>query len=181
MTLGSETLSIGQQAPDFELPGTDGRIYRLDTFREKRALVVIFSCNHCPYVRAYEERIKHIQSDYGPKGVQVVAVNANETQHHPEDSFELMVARALEKGFNFPYLRDDDQSVARAYGASHTPQVFLFDEHRRLQYTGRIDDNWQDPSRVQSQDLRLALDAVLAHQPVAQAHTNAVGCSVKWG
>jgi peroxiredoxin len=173
-------LSLGAQAPEFELPGVDGRIHRLADFQSCMALVVIFTCNHCPYVRAYEERIKHIQRDYEAQGVQVIAINANETDHYPEDNFEKMVLRAKEKGFNFPYLRDAEQRVATAYGATHTPQVFLFDQNRKLCYTGRIDDNWQDPSQVQTQDLRRAIDEVLADQPVSHPQTPAIGCTIKW-
>jgi hypothetical protein len=121
-----------------------------------------------------------IQKDYAEKGVALVAINANETQNYPEDDFPKMVERAREKGYNFPYLRDESQRVAEAYGAHYTPEIFLFDHNRRLRYTGRIDDNWQQPDRVKSRDLRKAIDAVLAGTPVAEPETHAMGCTIKW-
>lgn len=175
-----QTLDLGLKAPDFSLPGVDGNTYTLDSFHNKAVLIVIFSCNHCPYVQAYEPRIKAIQGDYAMAGVQVVAINANETEHHPEDSFEQMEIRARQMHFNFPYLRDETQTVATAYGATHTPQIFLFDRERTLRYVGRIDDNWKDPLQVQQEDLRRAIDEVLSGRAVSQPRTHAVGCTLKW-
>src|SRR5256885_9146989 len=125
------TLQLGDRASAFNLPGVDGRTYSLETFAGKPVLVVIFSCNHCPYVQAYESRMVAIQSDYRDRGVQLVAINSNDDMSYPEDSFEQMVARAKAKGFNFPYLRDATQTVAHAYGATHTPHLFVFDRERR--------------------------------------------------
>jgi len=145
------TLSIGQPAPDFELPGVDGRNQRLSDFDGCRLLVVVFSCNHCPYVVGSEERMIKFALTYAPKGVAFVAVNSNETENHPTDSFEHMVERAREKNFPFPYLRDETQEIALAYGALRTPHYFLFDKdesgRRRLRYTGRMDDNPRTPRR----------------------------------
>ncbi len=164
----------------FDLPGTDGKNHSLSELKDKKAVIVIFSCNHCPYVQAYENRMIDIQKVYAEKGAQVVAINSNETKNHPDDSFENMQARANLKKFNFLYLRDDSQEVARAFGATHTPHIFLFDQAGDLRYTGKIDDNWQEPAKVTKRFLRDALDAVLAGKPVAEPETFAIGCTIKW-
>jgi len=173
-------LAIGDRAPDFTLPGVDGKRYSLADFAAAPALVIIWSCNHCPYVVAYEDRMVQIQRDYGAKGVQLVAINSNDERRYPEDDFDHMVQRAQAKGFNFPYLRDETQQVGAAYGPSVTPEVFLFNADRVLVYRGRIDDSPDKPAAVKRHDLRDALDAVLAGKPLANPRTNAVGCSVKW-
>lgn len=173
-------LKIGDPAPPFSLPGVDGRTQSLDGFADKPVLVVVFSCNHCPYVQAYEDRLVAIQRDYAGRGVQVMAINSNDDVQYPEDSFEQMVARARAKGFNFLYLRDASQAVARAYGATHTPQLFVFDRARKLRYTGKIDDNWQNPQAVTRRYLRDAIEALLADRAPAEAQTHAIGCTIKW-
>lgn len=173
-------LQLGDPAPPFSLPGVDGKTSSLEGFAEKPVLVVIFSCNHCPYVQAYEDRLIGIQRDYGNRGVQLVAINSNDDVHYPEDNLDHMIARAKDKGFNFPYLRDGSQQVARAYGATHTPQLFVFDQDRRLRYTGKIDDNWQRPEAVTRRYLRDALDALLAKRELAEPITHAIGCTIKW-
>jgi len=173
-------LKGGDPSPDFSLPGVDGKTYRLQSFAEKPVLVVLFSCNHCPYVQAYEDRLIEIQRDYGDRGVQLVAINSNDEVDYPEDSFENMVTRAKAKGYNFPYLRDASQQVARAYGATHTPHLFVFGRHRRLCYTGKIDDNWQRPDAVTRRYLREALEAVLQDGEPAEPTTHAIGCTIKW-
>ncbi len=162
------------------MPGTDGKNYSLEEFKDKKAVIIIFSCNHCPYVQAYEDRMIQIQKDYSPKGVQIIAINSNEDQDHPDDSFENMVKRAKEKKFNFPYLRDESQDVAKKYSATHTPHIFLFDQKRELAYTGKIDDNWQNPEKVTQTYLRDALNALLAGKKVSQPVTFAIGCTIKW-
>lgn len=174
------TLATGAKAIDFSLPGVDGKTYSLDTFRDKSVLVVMFTCNHCPYVQAYEDRLIAIQRDYLPRGVAMVAINPNETKNHPEDSFDEMVKRAQAQGYTFPYLRDESQDVARAYGATRTPEIFLFDAGRLLRYRGTVDDNWERPDRVKTPYLRVGLDAVLADKPVPHPETMAVGCTIKW-
>ncbi len=174
-------LRTGEQTPSFTLPGVDGRRWRLEECLEGRcAVAVVFICNHCPYVQAYVERLVAIQREYEAKGLQIVAINANDTSDYPEDGFEPMVVWARERGVNFPYLRDETQSVAHAYGATHTPHVFLLDAGCRLRYVGRIDDSWQEARRVRSHDLRQAIEAVLAGGSVAQAQTEVVGCTIKW-
>lgn len=179
--MASETLNIGDKAPDFKnLPGVDGKKYSLDDFKDRKVLVVVFSCNHCPYVQAYEDRMIAIQNDYANKGITLVAINSNEPIHYPEDNFDEMVKRAKKKGLWFPYLRDEDQTVANAYGATHTPEFFLFDQNRQLRYHGRLDDNWQAPSDVKKHYLRDALDAVLAGKEVPIPETYSIGCTIKW-
>lgn len=167
-------------AADFKLKGTDGKTYSLDSFKDAKALVVIFSCNHCPYVKAYEDRMIEIQKDYQAKGVRLAVINSNDAENYPEDSFDDMVRRAREKGFNFPYLRDESQDIARAYGATHTPHLFVFGPDRKLAYTGKIDDNWENPAAVKRRYLREALDAVLAGRAPNPAETHAIGCTIKW-
>jgi len=173
-------LKIGDRALAFNLPGVDGKTHSLAEYSGKNAVVVIFSCNHCPYVRAWEDRMVRIQADYGVKGVQLVAVNANDASKYPDDSFEKMKERAREKHFNFPYLRDESQEVARAYGAERTPEVFLFDKAGNLRYHGVIDDNYDEPAAVRMKFLRDALDAVLGGRMPATAETKPVGCTIKW-
>jgi peroxiredoxin len=173
------TLELGSPAPIFDLPGVDGRRYSLSTFKDKPVLVVIFSCNHCPYVVAYEDRMVMIQKDYAQRGVQLVAINSNDEKAYPADSFGEMVKRAKEKGFNFPYLRDETQKVVEAYGGICTPHVFAFDSKRILRYRGRIDDS-KDPSRVTAHDLRNALDDMLGGGSVRVSDTKPFGCSIKW-
>jgi peroxiredoxin len=178
--LATNNLKIGSSAPEFNLSGVDGKKYSLNSFVDKRALLVIFSCNHCPYVQAYENRIKQIQEDYISEGVTVVAINSNEDVNYPDDSFENMKKRATEQKFNFLYLRDDDQSVARAYDATHTPEIFLFDKDRKLAFHGKIDDNWQEPSKVQNNYLRNALDELLIGKEISVPETFTIGCTIKW-
>ncbi|HEV2227205.1 MAG TPA: thioredoxin family protein [Nitrososphaerales archaeon] len=170
---------MGAKAPDFDLQGVDGKRYSLSAFEGKPALVVVFSCNHCPYVKAYEDRMVSIQRDYAGKGVQFVAINSNDDKAYPEDSYPEMVKRAKQKGFNFPYLRDESQKVVEAYGGICTPHVFAFDGDRVLRYRGRIDDS-RDPSKVTTHDLRNALDDLLQDKEVRVPDTRPFGCSIKW-
>jgi peroxiredoxin len=173
-------LELGKTAPDFKsLKAADGRSYSLESFASKPVLVVIFSCNHCPYVQAYEDRMVKIQSEYAGKGVQIVAINSNDDKEYPEDSYDNMVKRAKDKHFNFVYLRDEDQKAVDAYGAVCTPHVFVFDKDRKLRYRGRIDDS-KEASKVTSHDLRNALDDLLAGRNVRTADTRPFGCSIKW-
>jgi peroxiredoxin len=174
------TLALGAKAPDFNLKGVDGKMHSLADYADKKALVVIVSCNHCPTVIEYEDRMIAIQRDYAGKGVELIAINSNETDGHPTDSLEHMIERAKDKGFKFPYLRDDTQDIARALGAVRTPEVFLFGPDRTLVFHGRIDDNASNPSAVKRHDLREALDEVLAGKPVTVPNTTPVGCTVKW-
>jgi peroxiredoxin len=173
-------LKIGDAAIPFKLLAVDDKEHSLNDYMGKNAVAVIFSCNHCPYVRAWEDRMVQIQSDYADKGVQLVAINSNDESKYPDDSFAKMKDRAREKKFNFPYLRDETQNVARAYGAERTPEVFLFDRNSILQYHGTIDDNYDDPKAVKEHYLRRALDSVLAGKSVLTRETKPVGCTIKW-
>lgn len=172
-------LDLSAPCPTFDLPGTDGKDHSLGSFGQD-VLVVVVSCNHCPYVVAYEPRIIALSEEYGAKGVGFCAINANDATRYPDDAMEPMKVRARERGFRFPYLRDDSQAFVRALGARFTPEVFVFDRERKLRYHGRIDDNHRDPSQVTSHDLRNALDALLAGKEPAVTRTTAFGCSVKW-
>jgi len=173
-------LKLGNAAPPFSLPAVDGRTYSLASFSDAPAVVVIFMCNHCPYVKATIDRIIAIARDYAERGVAVIGINSNETVNHPEDSFDNMQRWAQAKSFNFPYLRDETQAVARAYSAERTPHIFLFDQERKLRYTGAIDDNTEHPSKVKRQYLREAIDALLAKRAPKEAETHAIGCTIKW-
>jgi len=174
------TLPLGASAPDFDLPGVDGKNYSLGSFADAKVLIVVFSCNHCPFVIGSEDRMNRLYADYAPKGVVMIAVNSNEAVNHPTDSFEHMVQRAKDKGFRFPYVRDEDQSVALACGALRTPHFYVFDAGRKLCYTGRMDDNPQSSKAATTHELRDALDAVLAGRDVPVPLTNPIGCNVKW-
>ncbi len=168
------TMELGAKAPDFALKGVDGKTHSLSDYADKKAVVVIASCNHCPTVIQYEDRMVEIQRDYADKGVMVIAINGNETDGHPTDSFDHMVQRAKDKGFNFPYLRDDSQDILKALGATRTPEVFLFGPDRALVFRGRIDDNADNPSKVKRHDLREALDEMLAGKPISVPDTAAL-------
>ena len=180
LDVSSVGVPIGSSMVDFSLKGVDGKTYGVKNFVDKKAVVVIFSCNHCPYVQAYETRMVQLQQDYLPRGVTLVAINSNDETGYPEDDFPNMVKRAKERNFNFPYLRDESQNVARQYGAICTPHCFAFDNNRKLEYKGRIDDNWRNPEEVKVRDLRAALDAILAGKTPAVQETRPYGCSIKW-
>jgi len=185
---GPKTLEIGASAPDFTLPGIDGREHSLKEYADAKLLVIVFTCNHCPTAQAYEERIKKLYADYKDKGVALVAISPNDPlavrldelgYTDLGDSFEEMKLRAKEKGFAFPYLYDGDtQATSRAYGVAATPQVFVFDQARKLRYVGRIDDS--EVKTVTSHDMRNAIESLLAGNAVAVDKTRVFGCSTKW-
>jgi len=176
-----EPLKIGNTLPEFKnLKGTDGTIFQSDTFKDASYLLVVFSCNHCPYVKAYEDRIITFAREYKEKGLEILYINSNEAENYPEDSFDEMVKRANEKKFPFPYVRDEDQSVAKAFGATHTPEFFLFDKERTLRYHGRFDDNWREPEKVQRRYLQEAIDALIDGKEVAEPEVYSIGCTIKW-
>lgn len=183
------TLAIGGQAPDFDLPGVDGRRYTLASFKDAKVLVIVFTANHCPTAQAYEERIEKLNADFAGRGVQLVLVSPNDPlalrldeQGYSDlgDTLEDMKQRARDRGWTMPYLYDGEtQAMARAYGPVATPHVFVFDAARRLRFAGRVDDN-ENPARATTADARNAIEAVLAGKPVALETTKVFGCSVKW-
>ncbi len=188
--LESLNLPLYTSVIDFNLLATDGKTYSPSNFEDKKILVIIFMCNHCPYVHAVIDRLIAIQSDYSDKDVQLIAINANDSENYPEDSFESMKDFVVERGINFAYLHDEDQSIAKAYKAQCTPDIYMFDNDRKLVYHGRIDDNWpvrtdihpggQDESAVTKNELRDALDAVLDNRPITENQLPTIGCSIKW-
>jgi thiol-disulfide isomerase/thioredoxin len=184
-----ETLALGSKAPDFALPGVDGKTYSLKDFASAKVLVVIFTCVHCPTAQYYEDRMKQIVTDYQSKGVALVAISPNDPKSvrwdelgytDLSDSFAEMKIRSEHKKYNFPFLYDGDtETVSRAYGPVATPHAFVFDHERKLRYVGRIDDS-ERVEYAKTRDLRDALDALVAGKPVANAQTKSFGCSVKW-
>ena len=173
-------LSIGEELPNFKLKSTDNKSISTDNFSDKDIIIVIFMCNHCPYVKSYLKRIIDIQNDYENKNVQVIAINSNNSEKYPEDSFENMVLLTKEKHFNFPYLYDEKQKIAESFGASYTPEIFVFNRNRKLAYSGRIDDNWKIAEEVKKHDLRYALDELIEKGEVTNPETYAIGCTIKW-
>jgi peroxiredoxin len=172
------SLKIGSSAPDFSLKGTDRQTYSLKSFKAP-VLVIVFSCNHCPYVQYNESRMIALQNEFENK-VQFVAINANNAVSHPDDSFENMVKRSQDKRFPFPYVHDESQETAKSYGAQVTPEVFVFDKDRKLVYHGRIDANTYNQNVAETEDLKNVLMALLARKPVQKSETPATGCSIKW-
>lgn len=176
----SKMVQLGSPCPNFSLKAVDGKRYALRDFADKKVLVVIFMCNHCPYVQAVESRILQLHRDYENKGVQVVGICSNDPITYPDDNFENLARRWHEKDYGFPYLWDEKQDVARAFSAMCTPDIFVYDSARKLQYRGRIDDNWKEPGKVTQRDLRDAIDAILAGQKPPQEQFPSMGCSIKW-
>jgi peroxiredoxin len=173
------TITIGTTAPAFALPGVDGRTHTLADYADVPALALVQSCNHCPYVQAWEGRMNALQREFGPRGFALVAISSNDADSYPEDSFDAMQARAREQGFDFDYLYDESQEIARTLGSERTPEVFLFDRDRRLVYHGAIDDS-RNEDAVTQQYLRDAVEAVLAGEEPPVADTMPVGCTLKW-
>lgn len=174
------TLELGRTAPDFRLPGTDGRTYSLADFADAKTLVVFFTCNHCPYVTGSDESTRKTAERFAAQGVRFVGINANSINTHPQDSFPHMVERMQQQRFPWIYLHDASQDVARAYGALRTPHFYVFDRQRKLVYTGRGVDSPRDASRVTVNNLADALDDIVAGRPVRTPKTNPIGCNVKW-
>jgi peroxiredoxin len=169
-------LTIGDTAPDFSLPDTNGMDRSPDG---GPATVVVFTCNHCPYALAWQDRLENVARDYADRLVRVLAINSNDAERYPRDSFEAMKARVANEEWSMPYLRDESQEVARAYGALTTPDVFVLDAERRLRYRGAPDSDYDDPGQ-RAAWLRDALDAVLTGREPSPAETKPVGCSIKW-
>jgi peroxiredoxin len=174
------TLSIGSKAPDFSLPATDGKTYKLSDFKNAKTLVIFFTCNHCPFVKGSDEVTRKTAEKYLKKGVKFVGINSNTEKDHPDDSFEQMVERMKQNKFPWVYLRDKTQEVALAYGALRTPHFYVFDSNRKLVYTGRGVDNPRETSKMTVNDLDRVLEEHLSGKPVSVPMTNPIGCNVKW-
>jgi peroxiredoxin len=176
----SFTLAIGVKAPDFSLPATDGKTYKLSDFKDAKTLVIFFTCNHCPFVLGSDEVTRKTVEKYMKKGVKFVGINSNSEKTHPEDSFENMVERMKFNKFPWIYLRDKTQKVALAYGALKTPHFYIFDNNRKLIYTGREVDNPRETDKMTVNDLDRALEEHLTGKLVSISTTNPIGCNVKW-
>ena len=178
LTKSGDKLGLGDKAPSFKLSGVDGKEHSLDEFSNK-AVLIIFMCNHCPYVIPKLDYIKKLQEDYKDKIV-IIGINSNDPSDYPEDSFDNMKKISEEKGFNFLYLFDESQEVAKSYGASCTPDPFLFNEKHELAYHGRINDQMEPYHEVNEHDMRRAFDCVLAGKDVDFEVSPSIGCSIKW-
>lgn len=174
------TLQLGEHAPDFKLPATDGKTYRLSDFKDAKVLVIFFTCNHCPYVIGSDEVTRQTALKFIPQGVKFVGINSNSKRTYAEDSFDHMVERMKTQKFPWLYLYDESQAVARAYGALRTPHFYVFDENRKLVYTGRGVDSPRDTSKMTVNNLDQALTDHLAGKPISVSLTNPIGCNVKW-
>jgi peroxiredoxin len=180
-TTSSSRVAIGSPAPDFTLPSTAGDPVSLADFAGRPALLVAFICNHCPYVRHVESELARVAADYAGQGLATVGISANDVASYPEDDVEHMAEQRSRAGFAFPYLHDESQDVARAYGAECTPDLFLFDAERRLAYRGEFDGSRpQSGVPVTGESLRAAIEHVLAGEEVPGPHRPSVGCSIKW-
>lgn len=177
----STMLPLGTKAPAFSLTGVDGKTVSLDCFQGRRALVVVFMCNHCPYVKHIAPELARLSGEYMAKGVGFVGINSNDTEKYPDDSMEKMVEEAEARGYPFPYLLDADQSVARAYQAACTPDIFVFDADQKLVYRGQLDDSRpRNDTPLSGSDLRAALNAILDGRPIAEPQKPSIGCNIKW-
>lgn len=177
----STMLPLGTEAPDFTLPDTHGDLVSLSDFAGARALVVVFMCNHCPFVKHVIEGLVRLVKEYQPEGVAFVGINANDVDSYPEDRPERMAQFAREKGFSFPYLFDATQDVAKSYHAACTPDFFVFDEDRKLIYRGQMDDSRPGSDiPVTGADLRIVLEAVLEGEPAPEEQRPSMGCNIKW-
>ncbi len=174
---------VGDQVKDFSLKNIDGTKKSLSEMKAAKGFIVVFTCNSCPYAKAYEQRIMDLNKKYQPKGYPVIAINPNDPVRKPEDSFDSMQKRAKEIGYDFPYLFDETQQVAKAFGATKTPHVYLLEKKSDkmvVQYIGAIDDNTEDANKVEEPYVGNAIDALLAGKPVKKKETKAIGCTIKW-
>jgi len=180
MAVESKDVELGFPCPDFRLPSAQGGVVARDDYAGVPLFGVFFFCNHCPYAKAIEGRLIELEKDYRDKGFRFVAISVNYAENYPEDSFDNMKKRALERGYAFPYLYDESQSAAHAFGAVCTPDLYVFDQQRKLAYHGRLDDSPMDAAKVNRRELREAVDALLSgHEPDARQNP-CIGCSIKW-
>ena len=177
----STMLPLGTTAPDFKLPDTNGKTVPLADFKDKAALLVLFICNHCPYVKHIRTGLAQLARDYLPKGAAIVGINSNDVANYPDDSPAKMREEVKSAGYLFPYLYDETQAVAKAYRAACTPDIYLFDKSHKLVYRGQLDDSRPGNGiPVTGKDLRAALDAVLAGRPTSELQVASIGCNIKW-
>lgn len=176
----STMVPLSEKAHAFKLPGTDGKEYSLDSFKDKKVLVIIFMCNHCPYVKAVLARLIDLQEETRDLGVQLVGINSNDASRYPDDSLDNMKRIVKEKNISFPYLFDESQETAKAYHAVCTPDIYVYGERRTLLYRGRIDNNWEQPEKVTRRDLKEAIDLILSGSEVPAEQIPSMGCSIKW-
>lgn len=177
----STMLPLGTTAPDFSLPNTEGKTVQLSDYEGSKALLVIFMCNHCPYVKHVADQLKSLSDDYMPQGLAVVAISSNDAEKYPDDSPEAMAKEKAERAYQFAYLFDESQSVAQAYSAACTPDFYLFDDKQCLVYRGQLDSSRPKTDvPVTGEDLRAAIDAVLAGQSPSDQQTPSIGCNIKW-
>ena len=174
----STMVKLGSKAPNFSLPDTKGKRISATDF-SANVLVVVFTCNHCPYAKAVEDRLISLGNYYKNKA-DFVLINSNEIENYPDDSPEKMAERHKEKNYPFPYLFDESQEVAKAYGAVCTPDIFLYTKNRKLEYRGRLDDNWKEPEKVTHEDLKIAIEAVLDGKKIEFNQIPSMGCNIKW-
>ncbi len=182
-TADTNGYTVGETAIDFKLKNVDGKLVSLADFKKAKGYIVGFTCNHCPLAQAYEQRIIQLHNKYASKGFPVVAINPNDKTRSPEDSYENMVTRAKEKKYPFAYVYDESQEIAKTYGATRTPHVYLLSKTKtgnKVEYIGAIDDNSEEPSQVKETYLSNAIDALLKGKPVTNNTTKAIGCSIKW-
>ena len=181
VAVNSTMLPLGTKAPEFRLPDPGGKVYSLADFQSAPALLVVFMCNHCPYVKHIRDGLAQLARDYRPRGVAVVGINANDVANYPADSPAKMAAEAASAGYIFPYLYDETQAVAKAYRAACTPDLYVFDKDQRLVYRGQFDDSRPGNGvPVTGKDVRAALDAVLAGKAVSPNQKPSIGCNIKW-
>ena len=171
---------LGTPCPDFVLPATDGKEYKLSDFQQYDVLCFLFICNHCPYVQAIEHRIIELNKSLEGKSVCLIGICSNDASDYPEDSFENIQKAWSEKEYNFPYLYDESQEVAKKFAAVCTPDIFVFDSERKLTYRGRLDDSWKDPLKVTKEELKLAILDTLDKKPISFKPLPSMGCSIKW-
>lgn len=176
----STTIPLGTPMIPFNLPSVDGKNYSPESFVDVKMLVVFFTCNHCPYAQAAWPLMIDLHNKFKDQSVAFVAINPNDETQYPEDDFATMKVKAKEWGIPFPYLRDESQEIARKYDARCTPDIYVYDQGRKLAYRGRINDNWQEPSKVTRHDLRDAIEAILNGTKPSQPQFPSMGCSIKW-
>ena len=174
----STMVKLGSKAPDFNLPNIDGENISLEHFKAE-ILVVIFTCNHCPYAKAVEDRLIDLGNKYSGT-VDFVLISSNDAENYPADSPEKMAEQARNKGYPFPYLFDETQEIAKAYSAVCTPDIFLYNNERKLEYRGRLDDNWQNPNQVEREELKMAIEAILNGKEIEFEQVPSMGCNIKW-